>query len=53
VILDADSPAIVNSPILQPTQSMAVDRLVRVRMPMRRLIEECNMSFVLSAEEVD
>jgi hypothetical protein len=33
---------------------MAVDRPVRVRKPVRRLIEECNMSFALScAEEVD
>jgi hypothetical protein len=53
-VLDTDSPAIVNSPILQPTQPMAVDRPVRVQKPMRRLIEECNMSFALScAEEVD
>jgi hypothetical protein len=53
-VLDTDSLAIVNSPILQPTQPMAVDRAVRVRKPMRRLIEECNMSFALScAEEVD
>jgi hypothetical protein len=29
-VLDTDSPAIVNSPILQPTQPMAVDRPVRV-----------------------
>jgi hypothetical protein len=50
-VLDTDSPAIMNSPILQP---MAVDRPVRVRKPVRRLIEDCNMSFALScAEEVD
>jgi hypothetical protein len=53
-VLDTDSPAIVNSPILQPIQPMAVDRPVRVRKHVRRLIEECNMSFALScAEEVD
>jgi hypothetical protein len=44
----------MNSPILQPIQPMAVDRLIRVQKPVRRLIEECNMSFALScAEEVD
>jgi hypothetical protein len=33
---------------------MAVDRPVRVQKTVRRLIEECNMSFALScAEEVD
>jgi hypothetical protein len=53
-VLDIDSPAIVNSPILQPTQPMAVDRPIRVRKSMRRLIEECNINFALScAEEVD
>jgi hypothetical protein len=47
-VLDTDSPAIVNSPIVQPTQPMVVYR------PVRRLIEECNMSLALScAEEVD
>jgi hypothetical protein len=52
--LDADSPAMMNSPILQPTQPMVVNRLVRVQKPVRRLIKECNMSFALScAEEVD
>jgi hypothetical protein len=29
-VLDVDSLAIVHSPILQPTQSMVVDRLIRV-----------------------
>jgi hypothetical protein len=29
-VLDVDSPTIVNSPILQPTQPMAVDRPIRV-----------------------
>jgi hypothetical protein len=29
-VLDTDSPAIVNSPILQPIQPMAVDRPIRV-----------------------
>jgi hypothetical protein len=53
-VLDTDSPAIVNSPILQPTQPMTVDRPVRVRKPVRRLIEECNINFALSyAEGVD
>jgi hypothetical protein len=53
-VLDTDSPAIMSSPILQPTQPMAVDMPIRVRKPMRRLIEECNMSFALNcAEEVD
>jgi hypothetical protein len=52
--LDVDSPVIVNSSILQPTQHLVVDRLVRVRKPVRRMIEECNMCFALScAEEVD
>jgi hypothetical protein len=52
--LDPDSPAIVNSPILQPTQPMTVNRHVRVRKPVRGLIKECNMSFALScAKEVD
>jgi hypothetical protein len=33
---------------------MVVDRSVRVRKPLRRMIEECNMHFDLScAEEVD
>jgi hypothetical protein len=33
---------------------MVVDRPIRVQKPVRRLIEECNMSFALScAEEVD
>jgi hypothetical protein len=53
-VLDTNSPAIVNSPILQPIQPMVVDRPVRVRKPVKRLIEECNMSFALNcAEEVD
>jgi hypothetical protein len=44
----------VNSHILQPTQPMAVNRPIRVQKPMRRLIEECNMSFALRcAKEVD
>jgi hypothetical protein len=43
--LDPDSPAIVNSPILQPTQPMTVNSHVRVRKPVRGLIKECNMSF--------
>jgi hypothetical protein len=52
--LDANSPAIVNSPILQPTQPMVVNRPVRVWKLVRRLIEECNMNFALSyAKEVD
>jgi hypothetical protein len=51
-VLDIDSPAIMNSPILQPTQPMIVDRHVRVRKPVRRLIEECNISFALSCVEV-
>jgi hypothetical protein len=52
--LDADSPAIVNSPILQPAQPMTVNRPVKVWKLVRRLIEECNMSFALSCvEEVD
>jgi hypothetical protein len=52
--LDVDSPTIVNFPILQPTQPMSVNRLIRVQKPVRRLIEECNMSFALSyGEEVD
>jgi hypothetical protein len=53
-VLDTDSAAIVNSPILQPIQPMTIDRPVRVRKPVRRLIAECNMNFALScAEEVD
>jgi hypothetical protein len=53
-VLDVDSPAILPSPILQPTHPMTVDRPVRVRKPVRRLIEEFNISFALScAEEVD
>jgi hypothetical protein len=53
-VLDVDSPAIVNSPILQPTQPMAVDRSVRIQKPVRRLIEGCNINFALScAKEVD
>jgi hypothetical protein len=53
-VLDTDSPAIVDSSNLQPTQPMAVDRPVRVQKPVRRLIEECNMSFALScADEVN
>jgi hypothetical protein len=44
----------VHSPILHPTQPTTVDRPVRIRKPVRRLIEECNISFALScAEEVD
>ncbi|WVZ89612.1 hypothetical protein U9M48_035991 [Paspalum notatum var. saurae] len=38
----------------ESTQPMAVDRPARVRKPVRRLIEECNVSFALScAEEID
>jgi hypothetical protein len=53
-VLDVESPAILPSPILQPTHPMTVDRPVRVRKSVRRLIEEFNISFALScAEEVD
>ncbi|WVZ79960.1 hypothetical protein U9M48_027482, partial [Paspalum notatum var. saurae] len=53
-IIDDDSPAVVHSSVLQSTQPMAVDRPARVRKPVRRLIEECNVSFALScAEEID
>ncbi|WVZ69502.1 hypothetical protein U9M48_018276 [Paspalum notatum var. saurae] len=53
-ILDDDSPAVVHSPVLRSTQPMAVDRPARVRKPVRRLIEECNVGFALScAEEID
>jgi hypothetical protein len=44
----------MHPPILQPTHPMVVDRPIRVRKPVRRLIRECNISFALSCvEEVD
>jgi hypothetical protein len=51
-VLDVDSPAIVHSLILQPTQHVAIDRPVRVRKPVRRLIEECNIDLSLCCVEV-
>ncbi|WVZ72988.1 hypothetical protein U9M48_021363 [Paspalum notatum var. saurae] len=44
-----------SSPVVQPPQhSIAVDRAVRARKPVRRLIEECNIAYALSvAEEIE
>ena len=40
---------------MQPPQhSVAVDRAVRARKPVKRLIEECNIAYALSvAEEIE
>ncbi|WVZ69296.1 hypothetical protein U9M48_018104 [Paspalum notatum var. saurae] len=51
-IVDDSSSVEHFSPIVQPPQhSIAVDKAVRARKTVRRLIEECNIAYVLSVAE--